>query len=99
MLGRFPGANKNDWNIPAIALLQHGIGIYIHFMESGAKLSQERGDGRLGFVTEMASWPRVKRNVAGTASGKTDVFWMGAHRFIAKAHLTGEQTLLGRTSA
>jgi hypothetical protein len=99
MLRRFLLANEDHWNIPTIALLEDRIGIYIHFAEGGAEFSQERRDGRLGFVAEVASGTRVESNVAGPGSGKAGVFWMSAHRFAAKLHLTGEQAPLGRTGA
>src|SRR6202171_3030399 len=99
MLRRFPLANKNHRNVPTVARLQDRIGIYIYFPEGGAEFSQERRDGRLGFVAEMAPGTRVESNVAGPGSGKTGVFGMSAHRFVAKVHLTGEPPPLGRTGA
>ena len=99
VLRRFPLANEDHRNIPAVALLQDRIGIYIDFAEDSAEFSQERRDGRLGFVTEVASWTRVESDVAGTGSGKARVFGMRAHRLSAKPHLTGEQARLGRTGA
>ncbi len=50
MLRRFPLANEDDRNIPAVALLQDGIRVDIDFPEDSAELSQERRDSRLGFV-------------------------------------------------
>jgi hypothetical protein len=99
VLRRFPLANKDHRNIPAIALLQDKIGIYIDFPEDSAEFSQERRDGRLGFVAKVASGARVESDVTGSGSGKAGVFGMGAHRLSAKLHLTGEQPRLGRTSA
>ncbi len=99
MLRRFPLADKDHRNIPAVALLQCRIGIYIDFPEDGAEFSQERRDGRLGLVAEVASGTRVESNVAGPGSSKAGVFGMNAHRFFAKLHLTGEQAPLGRTGA
>lgn len=92
-------SDEDHRNIPTVALLQDRIGIYIDFPESGAEFSQERRDGSLGFVAEVASGTRVESDVAGSASGKKGVFRMSAHRFVAKLHLTGEQAPLGRTGA
>ena len=89
MLRRFPLANKNHRNVPTVALLQDRIGIYIDFSEDGSEFSQERRDGRLGFVAEVASGTRVESNVAGPGSGKAGVFGMSIHHFGAKLHLTG----------
>jgi len=91
MLRCFPLANEDHRNIPAVALLQDRIGIYIDFPEDGAEFSQERRDGRLGFVAKVASWTRIEGDVAGRGSGKACVFRIGAHRLGAKLHLTGEQ--------
>ena len=99
VLRRFPLAKEDHRNIPAIALLEDRIGIYIDLPEYSAKFSQERRDGRLGFVTKMASGTRIEGDVAGTGSGKACVFRMSAHRLSAKAHLTGEQARLGRSGA
>jgi hypothetical protein len=99
MLRRFPLSDEDHWNIPTVALLQDRIGIYIDFPEGGAEFSQERSDGSLSFVAEVASGTRVESNVAGSGSGKAGVFKMSAHRFVAKLHLTGEQSPLGRTGA
>ncbi len=99
MLCRFPLANEDHRNIPAIALLQDRIDIYIHFAEGSAKFTQERRDGGLGFVAKVASWTRVESDVARTRSGKACVFRMSAHRLSAKPHLTGEQARLGRSGA
>jgi hypothetical protein len=99
VLCRFPLANKDHRNIPTVALLEDRIGIYIDLPEYSAKFSQERRDGGLGFVAEVASWTRIESDVAGTASGKACVFRMSAHRLSAKAHLTGEQARLGRSGA
>ena len=99
MLRRFPLANEDHRNIPAVAFLEDRIGINIDFAKDSAEFSQERRDGRLGFVAEVASWTRVERDVAGTGSGKARVFRMRAHRLSAKPHLTGEQARLGRTGA
>jgi len=99
VLRRFPLANKNHRNIPTVALLEDRIGINIDFAKDGAEFSQERRDGRLGFVAEVASWTRIESDVAGTGSGKACVFRMSTHRFSAKAHLTGEQARLGRSGA
>ncbi len=99
MLGRFLLADENNGNIPTVALPQNRIGIYIHFVQDRAELSQERGDGGLGFVAEVASGTSIESNVAGTAGGKPGVFGMRTHRFIAKLHLTGEQAPVGRTGA
>ena len=98
MLRRFPLADEDHRNIPTVALLQDRIGIYIDF-QGGAEFSQERRDGSLGFVAEVASGTRVESNVAGPGGGKAGVFGMHAHRFVAKLHLTGEQAPLGRTGA
>ena len=95
----FPLSDEDHRNIPAVALLKDRIGIYIDFPEGGAQFSQERRDGRLGFVAEVASWTRVESNVAGPGSSKAVVFRMSAHRFVAKLHLTGGQAPLGRTGA
>ncbi len=99
MLGGFPLANEDHWNIPAVAFLKDRIGINIDFAKGGAKFAQERRDGRLGFVAKVASGARVESDVTGSGSGKAGVFGMGAHRLSAKLHLTGEQPELGRTSA
>jgi hypothetical protein len=99
MLRRFPLANKNHGNVPTVALLEDRIGIYIHFPEDGAEFSQERRDGRLGFVAEVASGTRVESNVEGLGSGKAGVLGMSIHHFGPKLHLTGERALLGRTGA
>ncbi len=99
MLRRFPPANEDDRNIPAVALFQNRIGINIDFPKGGAELSQERRDSRLGFLAEVASWTRIEGDVAGRGSGKARVFGMSAHRLVAKLHLTGKQACLGRTSA
>ena len=95
----FPLSDEEHRNIPTIALLQDRIGIYIDFPEGGAEFSQERRDGHLGFVAEVAFGTRVESNVAGPGSGKAGVFRMSAHRLVAKLHLTGEQAPLGRTGA
>ncbi len=97
MLRSFPRADEDHWNIPRVALLQDGIGIYIDFSEGGTKFSQERRDGRLGFVAEVASRTRVESDVAGAGNGQAGVFRMKAHRFRSKVHLTGEQATMGRT--
>ncbi len=60
MLRRFPPANEDDRNIPAVALFQNRIGINIDFPEGGAELSQERRDGGLGFLAKVASWTRIE---------------------------------------
>ena len=99
MLRCFPLPNEDHWNLPTVALLQDRIGVYVDFPESGAEFPQERRDGRLGFVAKVASGARIESNVAGPGSGKAGVFWMSAHRFVAKLHLTGEQAPLGRTGA
>jgi hypothetical protein len=99
MLGHFLLADEDYRNIPAVALLQDRIGIYIDFPESGAEFAQERHDSSLGFVAEVASGTRVESDVAGSGSGKAFVFGMGAHRLSAKLHLIGEQAPLGRTGA
>jgi hypothetical protein len=99
MLRCFPRSDEDHRNIPAVALLEDRIGIYIDFPEGGAEFSQERRDRSLGFVAEVASGMRIESNVAGPGSGKTGVFGMSAHRFVAKLHLTGEQATLGRTGA
>src|SRR5258707_12553323 len=99
MLRRFPLANEDDRNIPAVALFQKRIGINIDFPKGGAELSQQRRDSRLGFLAEVASWTRIQGDVAGRGSGKARVFGMGAHRLIAKLQLTGKRAYLGRTRA
>ena len=99
VLGRFPLANKDHRNIPAVALLEDRIGVYIDFAEDSAEFSHERRDGGLGFVAKVASWARVESDVAGAGSGKARVFGMRAHRLRAKPHLTGEQARLGRSGA
>jgi len=99
MLRRFPRAEEDYRNITTVALLQCRIGIYIDFPEGRAEFSQERRDGRLGLVAEVASGTGVESNVAGPGSGKAGVFGMSAHRFVAKLHLTGERAPLGRTGA
>ncbi len=99
MLRRFPLSDEDHRNIPTVALFQDRIGIYIDFPEGAAEFSQERRDGRLGFVAEVASRTRVESNVAGPGSGKAGVFGMSAHRSVAKVHLTGERAPLGRTGA
>ena len=99
MLRRFPLANKNHRNVPTVALLQDRIGIYIDFSEDGSEFSQERRDGRLGFVAEVASGTRVESNVTGPRSSKAGVLGMSIHHFGPKLHLTGERALLGRTGA
>ncbi len=99
MLRCFPLADEDHGNIPAVALLEDRIGIYIDFPEDGAEFSQERRDSRLGLVAKVASWTRIEGNVAGSGSGKACVFGMSAHRLGAKLHLTGEQARLGRMGA
>ena len=99
MLRRFLLTDEDHRNIPTVALLQDRIRIYIDFPEGGAEFSQERRDGRLGLVAQVASGTRVESNVARPGSGKAGVFGMSAHRFVAKLHLTGEQAPLGRTGA
>jgi len=99
MLCRFPLADEDYRNIPAVALLKDRIGIYIHFSECGAEFLQERRDGRLGFVAEVASGTRIESNLARSGSGKAGVFGMSAHRLVAKLHHTEEQAPLGRTGA
>jgi len=99
MLRRFPLSDEDHRNIPTVALFQDRIGIYIDFPEGAAEFSQERRDGSLGFVAEVASRTRVESNVAGPGSGKAGVFGMSAHRLAAKVHLTGERGPLGRTGA
>src|ERR1700724_1554802 len=89
MLRRFLLADKNHGNIPAVALLQDRIGIYIHFAEDDAEFLQQRPKGGFGFVAEVASGSRIESDVPGAGSGKAGVFWMRAHRFGAKLHLTG----------
>ena len=98
MLGRFPLADENHRNVPTVALLQDGIGIYIYLPEGRAELSQERRDGGLGFVAKVASGARIESDVAWAGSGKADIFGMSTHRFVAKLHLTGERVALGRTA-
>lgn len=97
MLRRFLLADEDHRNIPAVALLQDRIGIYIHFAEDCTEFAQERRNGGLGFVAKMASRTGIERHVTRTGSSKAFVFGMGAHRFGAKLHLTGEQAPLGRT--
>ena len=99
MLRRFPLADEEHRNVPTVALLKDRIGIYIDFSEDGAEFSQERRDGRLGFVAEVASGTGVESDVAGAGSGEAGVFGMSAHRFVAKVHLTEERAPLGRTGA
>jgi len=99
VLRRFPLANEDHGNIPTVALLEDRIGINIDFAKDSAEFSQERRDGRLGFVAKVAPWTRIEGDVAGTGSGKACVFRMSAHRLSAKAHLTGEQARLGRSGA
>jgi hypothetical protein len=98
MLRRFPLADENHGNVPAVAHLQDRIGINIDFSQRGAELLQERRDGGLGFVAQVASGPRIEGDVAGAGSGKTGIFGMSVHRVVAKLHLTGEQAALGRTA-
>ncbi len=99
MLRRFPLADEDHRNVPAVALLKDRIGIYIHFSEFRAEFPQERRDGRFGFVAKMAARTRVESNLARTGSGKAGVFGMSAHRLVAKLHHTGEQAPLERTGA
>ena len=99
MLRRFRLADEDHGNIAIVAPLQNRILIDIDLAEAGAEFSQERGYGTLGLVAKMASGARVECHVAWAARGKTGVFGRGTHRFIAKAHLTGEQPPLGRTGA
>jgi hypothetical protein len=99
MLRRFSLADENHWNIPTVALLQDRIGVYIDFPESDAEFPQERLNGGLGFVAEVAPGTRVESNVAGPGSGKAGVFGMSAHHLAAKLHLTEEREPLGRTGA
>ncbi len=99
VLRRFPLANEDHRNIPTIALLEGRIGINIDFAKGSAEFSQERRDGRLGFVAKVASRTRIEGDVAGTGSGKARVFGMCAHLLGAKLHLTGEQARLGRSGA
>src|ERR1700687_4862225 len=87
MLRRFPLANKNHGNVPTVALLQYRIGIYIDLPEDGSEFSQERRDGRLGFVAEVASGTRVESNVTGPRSSKAGVFGMSIHHLGPKLHL------------
>jgi hypothetical protein len=97
MPGRFPFADENHRNFPIVALFQNRILIDIDLAKAGAEFLQERRDGGLGFVAKVASGARVESDVAWAASGKAGIFGMGAHRFGAKAHLTGERARLGRT--
>ena len=99
MLRRLPLADEDYRNIPTVTLLQNRIVIDIDFAKAGAEFSQKRRDVSLGLVAKMASGARVESHVAGAASGKAGVFGMSAHRFAAKAHLTGERAPLGRTGA
>ena len=55
MLRYFLLPDKNHRNIPAVAILQGKIGIYIHFAEDGAEFQEQRRNGGLGFVAKMAS--------------------------------------------
>ena len=89
MLRRFPLADEDHRNIPIVTLLQDWIVINIDFPEGGAEFLQERRDGRLGFVAEVASGTRVESDVAGPGSSKAGVFGMSIHHFGAKLHLTG----------
>ena len=97
MLRGFFLADEDHRNIPTVLRFQERIGIYIYFSKRCLEFLQERRDGGLGFVAEVAAWARVESNVAGAASGKAVVFGMCAHRFVAKLHLTGEQAPMGRT--
>ena len=81
MLRRFLLTDEDHWNIPSVALLEDRIGIYIHFVEGGAEFPQERRNGRLGFVAEVAPGTRVESDITRPTSGKADVFNMSAHRF------------------
>jgi hypothetical protein len=99
MFGGFASADEDHRNIPTVALLQDRIVIYIDFPKGRTEFLQERRDGRLGFVTEVAPGTRVESNVAVAGSGKAGVFGMSAHRLSAKVHHTGEQSPLGRTGA
>jgi len=99
MLRYFSLANEDHRNIPAVALLQDRIGINIDFPEDSAEFSQERRDGRLGFVAKVAPRTRIEGDIAGSGSGKAGVFWMGAHRLSANLHLNGGQAALERTGA
>ncbi len=92
-------SDEDHRNIPTVAVLKDRIGIYIDFLEGAAEFSQERRDGRLGFVAEVAPGTRIESNVAGRGSDKPGVFGMSAHRLVAKVHLTGERAPLGRTGA
>ncbi len=74
MLRRFPWADEDHRNIPRVALLQDGIGVYIDFPQGGAEFSQERSDGGLGFVAQVTPGTSVERDIERTTSGQSRVF-------------------------
>lgn len=99
MFGGFAPADEDHRNIPTVTLLQDRIVIYIDFPKGRTEFLQERRDGRLGFVAEVAPGTRVESNVTRAGSGEAGVFGMIDHRSGAKVHLTGEQAPMGRTGA
>src|SRR5260370_17491736 len=96
MLRRFSLADENHWNIPTVALLQDRIGVYIDFPESGAEFPQERLNGGLGFVAEVAPGTRVESNVAGPGSAKAGVFGIRPHHLPPKFNLPQNREHLGK---
>ena len=79
MLCRFVLPNENYRNIPAVAVLQNGILIHVHFAKHRGKLAQNRRDRRLRFVAKMATRARIQRDVVRPAPRQSQIFRGIAH--------------------
>src|SRR6266404_2481960 len=79
MLRGFVLPNENYRNIPAVAFLQNGILIHVHFAKHRGKVAQYRRDRGLRFVAKMATWARVQRNVLQPAPRQSQIFRGIAH--------------------
>lgn len=80
MLGHFPCAHKNDWNVPTVSLFENRVVLDVYFMQRGAKFTQQGRDGRLSFFAKMAARSRIERHLARTRDRETRVFRMRRRR-------------------
>ncbi len=91
MLRGFLLADEDHGNIPAVALLQHRIFIYIDLTEDGAEFAQERRDGGLSFVAEVTPGTRVESDVERTTSGQRRIFGGAAHGWGLEYFMNGPE--------
>jgi len=79
VLGRFVPSDEDNGNIPAIFLGQFGIQIDIHLAQRSVEFLEQRRDGSLGVVAQVAAGPRVQCDLQRAGASETRRFRGSGH--------------------